>query len=175
MGKRSDFDRKPQDHYDTFDPKAVMALKPHLNGVRRYAEPCEGNGHLVRQLNALGLDCVWASDINKGTDALALTRRDMVSRKVDAIITNPPWSRTLLHRMILHFQTLAPTWLLFDSDWMHNRMAVPYLDRCSDIVAIGRVKWIPDSPHSGKDNVSWYRFWHEYRGSTKFHGRTRAL
>jgi len=26
------------------------------------------------------------------------------------------------------------------------------------IVSVGRVKWIPDSKHTGKDNVCWYLF-----------------
>jgi hypothetical protein len=100
---------------------------------------------------------------------LRLTLYDVAG--ADAIITNPPWSRPILHKMILHFQRLKPTWLLFDSDWAYNRMAAPYLDTCSDIVAVGRLKWIEGTTHSGKDNCSWYRFWCRHHGLTKFHGR----
>jgi hypothetical protein len=171
MSKRSNFARRPQDHYDTIDPRAVRALKPHLNGTRTYAEPCAGNSELIRQLNTIGLVCVWAFDINDGVDALELTPADI--RNADAIITNPPWSRPLLHKMILHFQAIKPTWLLFDSDWANNKHAVPYLETCSDIVAVGRLLWIPNTTMTGKDNVSWYRFWHKHHGPTHFHNRRK--
>jgi hypothetical protein len=172
VGKRSDFDRRPQDAYNTIDPRAVTALKPHLNGVRTFAEPCDGMGHLRLGLENAGLRCVYANDILNGEeddDALRMTLYDIEG--VDAIITNPPWTRSVLHKLILHFQSLRPTWLLFDSDWAYNRHAAPYLDTCSDIVAVGRLKWVPDTPHSGKDNASWYRFWRQHHGPTKFHGR----
>jgi hypothetical protein len=169
VGKRSDFKRRPQDHYNTIDPRAVAALLPHLNGTKTFAEPCAGDRHLVRSLEAAGLRCTWNSDLSDGLDARRL-RPGMV-RDADIICTNPPWSRGVLHDMIVHFQSLKPTWLLFDSDWANNRHAVPYLAHCSDIVAVGRLKWIEGSAHSGKDNTSWYRFWYQHQGPTVFHGR----
>src|SRR5262245_3911291 len=174
MGKRSSFERRKQDAYATTDPRAWRALRPHLNGTRTFAEPCCGDGELVRGLESIGLRCAFQSDIDHyhSVDALTLIKADL--RAVDAIITNPPWSRPLLHKLILHFQLLAPTWLLFDSDWAFNKMAAPYLDTCSDIVAVGRLKWIPDSQFTGKDNVSWYRFWGQHHGPTRFHGRSKA-
>jgi hypothetical protein len=66
------------------------------------------------------------------------------------IITNPPWDRTILHEMIPHFTSMRPTWLLFDADWLFTLQ--------SEVVAVGRVKWIPDSKSQGKDNASWYYF-----------------
>ena len=35
--------------------------------------------------------------------------------------------------------------------------AAPFMASCSDIVVIGRVKWIEGSKHTGKDNHAWYR------------------
>ena len=58
-----------------------------------------------------------------------------------------------MHRLIAHFQRIAPTWLLLDSDWESTRQAAPFLPHCSDIVTIGRVKWIEGSKHTGKDNT----------------------
>jgi hypothetical protein len=169
VGKRSDFKRRPQDAYQTIDPRAVEMLLPHLNGTRTFAEPCSGKRYLVRALVEAGLDCVWSSDIDDigAVDALQLTW-NMVS-KANSIITNPPWSRDLLHQMIVHFQSLKPTWLLFDSDWAYNKTSAPYLKTCSDIVVIGRLKWIENTSHNGKDNCSWYRFSSSHRGPTKFH------
>lgn len=171
MGKRSDFKRRPQDAYQTIDPRAVAALLPHLSAVNTFAEPCVGQGKLMHWLIMLAdLHVVMANDVclMDGKDALTVTD----FKNADAIITNPPWTRVLLHAMILHFQKHLPTWLLFDSDWAFNVHAAPYLGCCSDIVAVGRLKWIEGSKHSGKDNVSWYRFWHGHSGGPHFHGRS---
>ena len=167
MGRRSDFKRRPHDAYQTIDPRAVQALKPYLNGVRTFAEPCVGQGELLRQLKDTGLMCVLACDILEGIDALQLPNFN----GCDAIITNPPWTRQLLHPMILHFQQVAPTWLLFDADWAFNKHAAPFLDQCSDIVAIGRLRWMEGSKTSGKDNAAWYRFDDWHNGGPRFHGR----
>lgn len=169
MGRRSDFARRPHDDYQTTDPRAVKALLPYLDGIRTFAEPCCGAGELVRELERHGLVCVMRGDIDFGADAL---RVDQWPR-VDAIITNPPWTRRLLHPMILHFQKHRPTWLLFDSDWSHNQHAGPYLDQCSDIIAVGRLRWFNDQ--SGKDNASWYRFDKDHSGGPRFHGRHGEL
>ena len=168
MGKRSSFERRPADFYPT--PKAaVVPLIPYVraNGIRTFAEPCVGDGDLVRHLESFGLRSVYAGDIRTGQDALALDSYG----PVDAIITNPPYTRNLMHRLIEHFQRIAPTWLLLETDWVSTLQAVPYLGHCSDIVAIGRVKWIEDSKHTGKDNHAWYRFDARHRGGHAFHGR----
>ena len=89
----------------------------------------------------------------------------------DAIITNPPWSREVLHGLITHFQSIAPTWLLLDADWKQTRQAAPFLPHCSDIVAIGRVKWIEGSKYTGKDNACWYKFDSRHTAGPVFHGR----
>ena len=71
MGKRSSFERRPGDFYPT--PRAaVLPLIPRLRGVRTFAEPCCGDGALVRHLESFGLRCVYAGDIATGQDALAL-------------------------------------------------------------------------------------------------------
>ena len=59
-------------------------------------------------------------------------------------------------------------------DCASTRQAAPFLPCCSDIVAIGRVKWIQGSKHTGKDNHAWCRFdaWH--RGGPVFHGRDQS-
>jgi hypothetical protein len=171
MGKRSDFKRVEKDFYRTIDPRAVDTLLPFLVPGSTYAEPCYGVGDLAMELNhKANLNLQWASDITvegwyKLTvpiyerDALTLTTDDM--KDCDLIITNPPWSRDILHPMIEHFASLKTTWLLFDSDWAYTKQASLYLEKyCTDIVAIGRLKWIPDTSMQGKDNCSWYKFVH---------------
>jgi hypothetical protein len=166
MGKRSQFPRIKRDLYRTPQP-AVLPLVPFLKGIKRFAEPCCGEGDLVCHLEGLGLRPVYTGDIAMGRDALA---RDFYGR-IDAIITNPPHTRPLMHELIVHFQDIAPTWLLIDLDWVANLQAVPYLKHCSDIVVIGRVKWIAGTPHTGKENYGWYRFHGKHLGPTKIHNR----
>jgi hypothetical protein len=81
--------------------------------------------------------------------------------------------------MIEHFSAMRPTWLLFDADWMHTLQSAPYMKWCRKIVSVGRVKWIPDSTMTGKDNCAWYLFdqssirgfSQETYGPTEFIGR----
>jgi hypothetical protein len=171
MGKRSNFDRREADFYPT--PRAaVVPLIPYLrgSGIRTFAEPCAGDGALVRHLESFGLRCVYAGDISSGQDALALDHYGAA----DAIIANPPYTRELMHRLIAHFQRILPTWLLLDSDWACTRQAAPFLPCCSDIVAIGRVKWIEGSKHTGKDNHAWCRFDIRHKRGPVFHGRDQS-
>jgi hypothetical protein len=169
MGKRSNFERREADFYPT-PREAVLPLIPYLRGIKTFAEPCAGDGALVGHLESLGLRCVYSGDIRTGQDALKLDHYGAA----DCIITNPPYTRPAMHALIEHFQRIAPTWLLLDSDWASTRQAVPFLPHCSDIVAIGRVKWIADSKHTGKDNHAWYRFDARHRGGPVFHGRDQS-
>ena len=174
MGKRSDFERKGMDFY----PTPMDAVKPLINWLRRnatFCEPCAGEGHLVRHLETLGHQCVSkfdaqprSSDIRQ-QDASWITSEDI--NKADLIITNPPWDRPPLHQIIERCATLAPTWLLFDADWMHTRQAAPFLLMCEEIVSVGRVKWIEGSSMAGKDNCCWYLFDASFHGFPKFYGK----
>jgi hypothetical protein len=168
MGKRSNFGRREADFYPT--PRAaVVPLVPYLRGIGTFAEPCAGDGALVRYLEGVGLRCAYAGDIATGQDALA---RDSYGA-ADAIITNPPYTRELMHLLIKHFQRIAPTWLLIDYDWSATMQARSYLPHCSDIV-LGRVKWIKDSRFTGTDNFAWYRFDSKHRGGPVLHGRDQS-
>lgn len=155
MGKRSNFDRIPQDAYQTPE-RPPLYLKPYLTGIRTFAEPCVGEGQLKRSLEGFGLYCAYSGDIKTGQDALTDPVLDHI--RVDAIITNTPWDRSIMHPMIERFMRIAPTWLLFDADWSFNCESADLIKHCSLIVPIGRVKWIPGSKDSGKDNCAWHRF-----------------
>lgn len=169
MGKRSDFERKEADKYYTRDPRPVQRLLPLLLPAVKFVEPCAGAGHMIDHLTRAGHECVGAFDI--------LPERDDIQQgdvlffgfplpPCDMIITNPPWERDSLHDMIEKFRNHAPTWLLFDADWMHNIKAKPFLDYCAKIVAVGRVSW-EDNGVSGMDNCCWYQFG-KYRTETIF-------
>jgi hypothetical protein len=156
MSKRSDFPRRKHDVYAT-PYEAVPSLVAHLPPLTLYYEPCVGEGDLVQHLQRHAHQCVGASDIRFGKDALQLTADDM--RGAEYIITNPPWTRRLLHPMIEHFVTLVPhVWLLFDGDWMFTKQAAPYFRYLELAVPTPRLKWIPNSKYTAKDNTCWYLF-----------------
>ncbi|MGB1214859.1 MAG: class I SAM-dependent methyltransferase [Pikeienuella sp.] len=175
MGKRSNFDRIPRDFYPT-PLEAVRPLVKHLPEDFAYDEPCAGAFDLCLHLDYLtdsnSVAC-QVSDIEPrdgGIDKL-----DAFEFKAtgcaDFIITNPPWDRKILHPMIEHFSAMRPTWLLFDSDWMHTKQSAPFMPWLRKVVSVGRVKWIPDSKHTGKDNCCWYLFDQHQGGPTVFAGR----
>jgi hypothetical protein len=154
MGKRSSgFERIPRDFYPT-PAAAVPPLIPHLRGIRTFAEPCCGDGALVRHLESHGLRCAYAGDIATGQDALALEQYG----NADAIITNPPYTRPLMHALIQHFARILPTWLLLESDWAYTKQAAPFMPCCSDIVSVGRLRWIAGTTMNSYENFAWYRF-----------------
>ena len=173
MGKRSDFARIDRDFYPT-PIEAVRPLFPHLTPPQRYIEPCAGDGALIDHLKMADMECIHAFDIHPNrvdvseADALQLTD---VLLEADCIITNPPWNRKLLHPMIEHFSAIRPTWLLFDSDWIHTQQSAPYMASLQKIVSIGRIKWIPGSKMTGKDNCAWHLFDKNNTQPTEFWGR----
>jgi hypothetical protein len=173
MGKRSDFKRVERDFYPT-PIEAVRPLIPHLPHSTTYVEPCAGDGALISHLESAGMRCVLAYDIMpkrhdiRQGDALKASRSLTLG---DAIITNPPWNRKILHPMIEHFSALRPTWLLFDADWVHTKQAALFMPWLRKIVSVGRVKWIPDSKMTGKDNCAWHLFDQNATGLTEFVGR----
>ena len=170
MGKRSDFERKPRDFYPT-PIEAVEPLLPHLPEEFSFAEPCAGDGALVKHLETKGV-CTWASDIEPQAEGIYKRSYDELSfdELIDSeyVITNPPWDRTILHPMIEFFAPKKKTWLLFDADWMHTKQSRQYMPWCRKIVSVGRIKWFGNM--TGKDNCAWYLFDKETI-STKFIGR----
>jgi hypothetical protein len=176
MTKRcAKFKRSKGDYYVT-PPKAVDPLLPFLPPRCSFVEPCAGNGALVDALEAAGHKPLLLLDVEPKPSAHEIQTRDAMSltdadvETADYIITNPPWTRAILHPMIEHLSNLRPTWLLFDADWMHTKQAQQSLRRCSMIVSVGRVSWMGNGV-SGLDNSAWYLFDRYNVAPTKFVGR----
>jgi hypothetical protein len=153
MGKRSEFQRRPQDAYPT-PAEAVAPLLPHLEPSTRFIEPCCGDGHLVGHLERAGHICVGQCDLP--TDAR--TWRYISNESGVLFITNPPWRRDVLHPIIVNLSDQGPAWLLIDAGWVHTRQAIPYLSRLRKIVSVGRIRWIEGSSFSSKDDCAWHLF-----------------
>jgi hypothetical protein len=168
LSKRSNFDKIPRDFYPTFDTNATPPSFIREIRGKRYAEPCCGQGDLVELLYDAAI-CKWESDIeDRGLgflfDAMCLTKNELW--KCDLIITNPPYTRKVILPMIDHFISLKPTWLLLPADWMHNKYFGPYMDKCSKVISVGRLKWFKDSLHSSTDNYCWYYWKHKASSDT---------
>lgn len=177
MAKRTTNEPRPRDFWPT-PIEAVKPLLPFLNSGTRFVEPCAGDGALIDHLTNAGHVCAAAWDIHplRGDIVEADATTKLVGN-IDCFITNPPWSRDILHPLITHLSGQAPTWLLFDADWVHTKQSIPLLPRLRKIVSVGRVRWIPDSPSVGYDNVAWHLFdaWPSElppRNGCTFHGRT---
>jgi len=171
MGKRSDFERVERDFYPT-PSAAVIPLIPQIDLGTTFDEPCAGDGALVGHLVDIGLNPAFISDIEPRSGGMVTC--DVFDRSFcqgEMFITNPPWDRKILHPLIVHLSRKAPTWLLFDADWMHTKQSADLMKYCSKIVSVGRLKWIPDSKMTGKDNCAWYLFGREISDNTIFIGR----
>lgn len=176
MGKRSSNKRKAKDLYRT-PADAVLPLLPFLPMPCRYAEPCAANGKLIDALALHDVRAHWVSDLVPGrgdvqqADACELNLTDRPGRPISHIITNPPWTRPILHPMIVRFSDQRPAWLLFDADSVHTKQAAPYMPRLRKVVSVGRLRWFPDSTHTGKDNCAWHLFDKPSDKPTEFFGR----
>lgn len=152
---------------------AVKPIIPFLHHVRTFTEPCAGDGRLVRHLASFGKVVHRYFDLEP--DSLFVGRADALCQSyhdVDAVISNPPWSRPILHSMIVHFvETSKECWLLFDANWANTRQSVPFMQWCTDIVPVGRHIWIDGTTMAGKDDASWYRFSEDSDGTTIHHPR----
>jgi hypothetical protein len=164
MSKRSNFVKVERDYYPTTDPK--VKVPEFINSIKgkTYAEPCYGHGDLENLIiNVASLR--YKSDIRatnltcKVQDAMALTKEQL--KDCDLIITNPPFTKSVLLPMIDKFISLKPTWLLLPADYMHNQYFRPYMNLCTKVVSIGRICWFPTDEGkrvASTDNFAWY-FW----------------
>ena len=131
MGKRSEFERIPKDKYFTFDPKAGEAIKPFLKDNTRYVEPFAGDGDLIKQLKDLGHICTLFGDIETNNpkipiaDAFTLTKEYVLDFWCRTeIITNPPWTRSILHKMLDYFVPMGlPVWIILDANWLFTKQS----------------------------------------------------
>lgn len=171
MGKRSNFERRERDWYPT-PYEAVVPLLAHLAPETCYIEPCAGDCALLTPLHESGHRCIGVFDIDSPLTKVGYAdAREHTYEWAECFITNPPWSRDVLHPIILNLSRQLPTWLLFDADWMHTRQSAPFMPYLHKIVSVGRVKWIPDSKMTGKDNCCWYLFDQTSEAPAQFIGR----
>lgn len=173
MGKRSTgFERKPRDLYQTWDPNAYPPLLRFLPPETRFAEPCAGDGELVRHIEAAGHVCVDAADIHPLTNNIRVCdAREFRCPDAAVFITNPPYVWPLVGEIISALMVQRPTWMLLEADWTHNKRCAPLMMRCSMLVSIGRLRWERGTKSAGKQNYVWACFDDRLDSSTQFFGR----
>ena len=71
MGKRSNFERRERDSYDT-PYEAVIPLLEHLSESTAFIEPCAGKNELIGHLTQNGHKCLHASDIHPRQQTIAI-------------------------------------------------------------------------------------------------------
>jgi hypothetical protein len=160
--------RKRNFFYPTIDPRAIPPLLAHVPAGTVFAEPCAGAGDLIALLEAQGLICAWGLELEPQGDclrnrwpigvgnALTLTREDLGAASV--FVSNLPWERSWLHPLIWHLAAIAPLWSLHDASWAFTKQAARFAPICTDIVAVGRLKWFEGSRYDPPDDCAWYRF-----------------
>lgn len=174
MSKRSNFEKVPKDFYATTDADAVAPLVPFIRGLT-YAEPFYGDGDLEDLLMDVAT-CTWRSDIRETVfssqvmPATELTPYDV--KDCDYIISNPPFTRSVLLPCIDHLVKLKPTWLLLPADMMHNKYMTPHMEKCELVLSVGRLCWflVNGKRVKGVDNYAWFKFV-DYKCDTVFKGR----
>lgn len=172
MSKRSKdkFARIDKEFYPTPYEAAAPVFPYLLREGKTFAEPCAGAFDLVRHITRSEHHrCLYSGDLQTGQDVLNWT----CPPEIDFICTNPPWDKTRkkMHSIIKHLVAQGkPVWLLLPADWAFTERAVPYMAYCTDIVAVGRVRWIPGTKDKSFDNAAWFRF-HSVAAGCLFHAR----
>jgi len=176
IGKRSEFERAPRDFYSTPEG-AFKPIAKYFNEGLIFCEPCAGDGRLIGHIErwVVGSLCAFAMDIEPKQahilegDSINIPAEGLDG--CDCIITNPPYTWSVLSNMMDVWIPLIPTVLLLPADYMHNVRFAKYLKHCTLIQTVGRVKWIEGSTMSGKDNYAWYFFTPKAPKGTIFKGR----
>lgn len=184
MSKRNhNFTRKKNDKYFTPYAPAIPALLPYLPPNTEFIEPCAGRGDIIDGLSRHGHRCIDAFDISPQRDDIRVgDATTEIAKKPAIFITNPPWTRELLHPIIDNLRRQRATWLLFDADWAHTVQdnlakrigckTVPELmEYCAKKVSVGRISWEQNGT-SSLDNCAWYLFT-PYKTETIFHARKK--
>lgn len=158
------FKRANNDFYETPED-AVKFLAPYLPERFTYYEPCVGNGKLIKGLaeNTDGI-CVGYSDAFsylydlEGSPCIDAQELSVKDTEFDFFITNPPWTRKILHAIIKNLSNQRPTWVLFDGEWCFTKQSKDFRDRLRRVVPTYRIKWIAGTPHNSKSGSAWYLF-----------------
>lgn len=150
-----------------FWPTPFDAVKPLIRFLPPraiYAEPCAGDGALIRHLSDLwsGGSCAFACDLVPNGAGIVEGDAREVNFRPELFITNPPWPVVggrgdPAISILQHLSGIARTWALLPWDFAANDYFGKISSACVQIVPIGRVSWL-NNGKGGKDNAAWYLF-----------------
>jgi hypothetical protein len=166
----SGYERKERDLYET--PAWVTeALLPHVSifAGDEVWEPACGSGKMVAVLKKHGLN-VWESDIETGADFLTVPMSP--DRRVNAIITNPPYelATEFIDRALGHMRHSEGTVaMLLRTDFDHAKTRARLFADCAEfakkVVLTKRIKWFEDSKGQPSFNHAWFIWDYTHRGA----------
>ena len=156
ISNKKSFKRNARDFYPT-PYEAVLPLLPYLNKGTIFTEPCAGDYRLSEHLIKHNHVCENAFDIEP-QDSRVICKNALDIKQAKMFITNPPFYSGILYSMIDHLRSIAPTWLLLPSDKAYNKTFGRFMNYCSNMIAVGRVRWIEGSKMASTDNFAWYKF-----------------
>jgi hypothetical protein len=148
------YERQEQNFYPTPD-WVTAALLRRIRPPKGIWEPCCGNGAMARVLESHGHHIVATDLVDRGygeggRDFLMETR---LPDGVTAIVTNPPYGRTLLPRFVDHALDLTRpvggmVALLLNVQWQTSaenskRLRMPAFD--ASVILTDRIRFIPDT------------------------------
>ena len=114
---------------------------------------------MIRHMLAAGHPCGWCADLEPRGDGIPSFDALAIEHSPSGcFITNPPWSRPILHALIDHLSKLAPTWMLIDANWANTKQSAPLIPYCRIIQPVGRLIWMPGTKMTGKDDCAWFLF-----------------
>src|SRR5580765_6210105 len=183
--RKSGYKRQKLDDYQTRESWVTEALIPALPEHWWYQqpavvwEPAAGEGFMVRALRGSGFK-VFATDISRlgKKDFLKLRKPPgMLPRRIDAIITNPPYSHAtefIEHALKLaHHRAFVCMLLRCDFDSAKSRQHL--FGGCEQfackLVLTKRINWFEHRIASPSFNHAWYIWDKAHRGSAeiKYH------
>ena len=154
--RKSEYDRKAHDLYETPEwvtQEIITALKGSLPENAVIWEPCAGLGKMVRELEAANYT-VFASDINEHENLNTVGSFLELSPPVgcDAIITNPPYDRGLVDKIVTRaVELMEPrkgiVVMLLKADWDSGKTRTHLFRDCPGWsrkhVLLERIEWFP--------------------------------
>jgi hypothetical protein len=150
----SGYKRVAFDQYET--PEWVTkALLPYIPKNSLIWEPACGSGKMARVLNA-----DYMSDIQTGTDFLGQTYLD--ASGIDAIITNPPYTRAteFIERSLDLMDDSGFVAMLLRTDFDHAKsrrhLFADHKAYKQKLVLTKRIQWFEDSKSSPSFNHAWF-------------------
>lgn len=157
----SGYERIERDLYETpaWVTEAVIGQLPFLNG-RRVWEPACGSGKMLKVLyDCLGADNVCGTDIETGSDFLAVEK----ANDVFGIVTNPPYvhAREFCELSIRLMEPVGGfVAMLLRTDFDHAKtrghLFAEHPAFAKKLVLTKRIKWFEDSKGQPSFNHAWF-------------------